>query len=244
MSWSVSFRPAALARCLTIYGCCILLVHFARASSSYSTLVGLSVGSLPWATSAVGSRQPTLASPHPIAARLGTHVLLEVRGAPFVRLNSSATVLAAMHSAVKAGGLTVVNEFVHEFPVQGCSAVLMISESHLSIHTWPEHGYAAVDLFTCGGASSLPCSPHEAVRYEPHDGWRCAGGELAGRGVPGSLWAAVQALLDGLEAGGAMLTWLERGLPAPAVAHLGDPPAPSLGWLAGLENEQGQRPEL
>lgn len=153
--------------------------------------------------------------------------------------------LAAMRSAVQAGGLTTVNEFVHEFPVQGCSAVLMISESHLSIHTWPEHGYAAVDLFTCGGASALPCSPHEAVSYEPHDGWRCAGGELAGRSVPGSLWAAVQALLDGLEAGGAMLTWLERGLPAPAAAHVGDPPAASLGWLAGLENEQGgQRPEL
>lgn len=84
----------------------------------------------------------------PVGVRMGTHILLEVHDAPFDVLNSSARVLSSLYAAVHAGGLTVVGELAHEFPVQGCSAILMISESHLSIHTWPENGYAAV----CSGA--------------------------------------------------------------------------------------------
>jgi S-adenosylmethionine decarboxylase proenzyme len=46
-------------------------------------------------------------------------------------------------------GLTVVQEVTHQFSPHGVSCVLVLAESHLSIHTWPEHGYVAVDLFTC-----------------------------------------------------------------------------------------------
>ena len=172
--------------------------------------------------------------------RFGTHLLLEVSDAPYSTLNSSTSVLAALHAAVEAGGLNVVNQLVHEFPVQGCSAVLMISESHLSIHTWPEHGYAAIDMFTCGAASPLPCAPHQAMRYG-HHGWHCAGGERVS-GATGSLWAAVQALLTSLDASGATLTWLERGLPSQAGSWPREPPPPNFGWLGGLDQEQ--RPEL
>jgi hypothetical protein len=61
-----------------------------------------------------------------VGTRLGTHILLEVTAAPFERLNSSQMVLAAMHAAIEAGGLTVVGELAHQFPVMGFSAVLMI----------------------------------------------------------------------------------------------------------------------
>jgi S-adenosylmethionine decarboxylase proenzyme len=172
--------------------------------------------------------------------RMGTHILLEVTDAPFAVLNSSSQVMGALRAAVAAGGLTVVGEVVHQFPEQGFSAVIMISESHLSVHTWPEAGYAAVDLFTCGAAAPLPCHRGEAMRFGgPDAGWRCADGQLAeGRGA---LWDAAQALLGGLRAGGAALTWLDRGLPG----RPSDPPS-SFGWLGGLEGDSvgGQRPEL
>ena len=177
--------------------------------------------------------------------RLGTHLLLEVSDAPYATLNSSTSVLAALQAAVEAGGLDVVHQVVHEFPVQGCSAVLMISESHLSIHTWPEHGYAAIDMFTCGAESPLPCSSHKWMRYERQrqrqrygQGWHCSSGERAG-GATGSLWAAVQALLIGLDAAAATLTWFERGLPSPPGPRPHEPPPPNFRWL-----DQEQRPEL
>jgi len=47
--------------------------------------------------------------------------------------------------------VTVLNVATHKFEPQGVTAIVMIAESHLSIHTWPEHGYAAVDIFTCNG---------------------------------------------------------------------------------------------
>lgn len=160
-----------------------------------------------------------------ISSRMGTHVLLEVHNAPFAVLNNSASVLAALYAAADAGGLTVVGQMVHEFPVQGCSAVLMISESHLSIHTWPEHGYASVDLFTCGAVSPLPCSPHEPMFFRrPHDsgleGWCCTNGQPVLTATTDSLWAAVQAILVSLGAGSAMLTWFERGIPTSRLPSL------------------------
>lgn len=173
--------------------------------------------------------------------RRGTHIILEVTDAPFAVLNSSSAVLAALHAAVAAGGLTVVGDMVHEFPVQGFSAVLMISESHLSVHTWPEDGYAAVDMFTCGAAAPPPCRAGEVVRFGgASTGWRCADNRPAEGS--GTLWAAVQALLEGMSAGGAALTWFERGLPGPPA----EPPSTFAGWLGGLEGDDlgGIRPEL
>jgi hypothetical protein len=61
-----------------------------------------------------------------VTERMGTHIVLEVHGAPFDRLNSTQIVAGALRSAVAAGGLTVVGELVHQFPVQGVSAILMI----------------------------------------------------------------------------------------------------------------------
>lgn len=55
-----------------------------------------------------------------------------------------------MLHAVSESGATIVTETFRQFEPHGVSGVVVIAESHVAIHTWPEHGYAAVDLFTCG----------------------------------------------------------------------------------------------
>jgi S-adenosylmethionine decarboxylase len=81
---------------------------------------------------------------------LGTHFLLDLAGAPFATLDEPAVVEVALVETVAAMGARVLGVHVHRLSPQGISGVVVISESHLTIHTWPELGEAAVDLFTCG----------------------------------------------------------------------------------------------
>lgn len=64
-----------------------------------------------------------------------------------------------MHAAEETGA-TVIGEIFHQFSPQGVTGVIAIAESHLCVHTWPEHSYAAVDIFTCGEGFA----PREAAR--------------------------------------------------------------------------------
>lgn len=82
---------------------------------------------------------------------LGSHLLIELFGCDMQSLEEETTVGAAMRSAADASLATVVAESFHEFKPYGVSGAVIIQESHYTIHTWPEHGYAAVDLFYCGG---------------------------------------------------------------------------------------------
>jgi S-adenosylmethionine decarboxylase len=84
---------------------------------------------------------------------LGTHFLLDVSGAPFATLDDPILVETLLVDAVKAMGAKVLGIHIHRLSPQGVSGVVVISESHLTIHTWPERGEAAVDLFTCGDAA-------------------------------------------------------------------------------------------
>ncbi len=65
-------------------------------------------------------------------------------------LNSVTQIEAGMKAAALAGNASIVNATFHHFSPHGVSGVLVIKESHLTIHTWPEYNYAAVDIFTCG----------------------------------------------------------------------------------------------
>ena len=58
-----------------------------------------------------------------------------------------------MTEAAKTAGATVVKTVFHHFSPHGISGVVVIAESHLAVHTWPEHGYASIDIFTCGEAA-------------------------------------------------------------------------------------------
>lgn len=92
---------------------------------------------------------------------LGRHILAEFHDCNRQTLNDVGQVEKIMvHAALEAGA--EVREVVfHRFAPQGVSGVVVISESHLAIHTWPELGYAAVDVFTCGDK----VDPWQACNY-------------------------------------------------------------------------------
>lgn len=81
---------------------------------------------------------------------LGRHILVEYYDCNPAVLNDVQRIEAAMVGAADAAHATVINTTFHHFSPFGVSGVVVIQESHLAIHTWPEFGYAAVDLFTCG----------------------------------------------------------------------------------------------
>lgn len=99
---------------------------------------------------------------------LGSHLLVELFGCSAESLKQEGTVGSAMRAAADESDATVVAESFHEFKPYGVSGAVIIQESHYTIHTWPEHGYAAVDLFYCGGTVHV----HKAIdvlrdRFKP-----------------------------------------------------------------------------
>lgn len=82
---------------------------------------------------------------------LGRHILLDVWGVDYEVLNDLERMRDTLFAAAKASGATVVDDSFHRFPVQGLSGILVLAESHITVHTFPEHGYASFDIFTCGG---------------------------------------------------------------------------------------------
>lgn len=92
---------------------------------------------------------------------LGRHVLAEFFECNSNILNSLERIEKLMVDAALECGATVVQKCFHEFNPYGISGVVIISESHFAIHTWPELGYAAVDLFTCG----TKCDPKVAYEF-------------------------------------------------------------------------------
>ena len=99
---------------------------------------------------------------------LVSHLLIELYGCNGRLLEQEETVGLAMREAAQRSEATVVAESFHEFKPYGVSGAVIIQESHYTIHTWPEHGYAAVDLFYCGGTVLV----HRAVevlrsRFKP-----------------------------------------------------------------------------
>ena len=83
---------------------------------------------------------------------LGKHLLLELKGCDKEVLNDLGFLKGALLKAADECGATVLGESFHLFNPQGVSGVVIIAESHIFIHTWPEYGYAAADIFTCGDA--------------------------------------------------------------------------------------------
>ncbi|MCH2044508.1 MAG: polyamine aminopropyltransferase [Saprospiraceae bacterium] len=81
---------------------------------------------------------------------LGRHILVEFFGCSSEILNDVISIEEQMVNAAKEAQATVINSTFHHFSPYGVSGVVVIQESHLAIHTWPEYRYAAVDLFTCG----------------------------------------------------------------------------------------------
>ena len=92
-----------------------------------------------------------------IKTPLGRHVILELMEAS--RLNDEAYMAQALREAATAARATIVHLHTHRFAPQGVSGVAVLAESHISAHTWPEIGYAAFDIYTCGD-----CDPEAGAR--------------------------------------------------------------------------------
>ena len=91
---------------------------------------------------------------------LGRHLLAEFHDCETGALNDPGRIERLMNEAARLSGATVVQSVFHAFSPHGVSGVVVVEESHLAVHTWPEHGYAAVDYFSCG---DVDCAA--AVRY-------------------------------------------------------------------------------
>lgn len=94
----------------------------------------------------------------------GVHLVLEVKDCPFDILDNEKLIREALTQASKQSMSTLLNLTGHKFHPMGVTALALLAESHISIHTWPELGYAAIDIFTCGEHSD----PHKACEFLVH----------------------------------------------------------------------------
>ena len=78
------------------------------------------------------------------------HFLLELYRCNYEKLNDESFLRCTLNNAAKLANATVLNLVSNKFEPQGVTAIALLAESHLSIHTWPEEHYSAVDIFTCG----------------------------------------------------------------------------------------------
>ncbi len=92
---------------------------------------------------------------------LGAHLLIELKECNAKTISNLKEVKAVLISAAEAAEATIIEVAFHEFSPFGISGMVIIAESHLSIHTWPEYKYAAVDIFTCGNI----IKPEKAVAF-------------------------------------------------------------------------------
>jgi S-adenosylmethionine decarboxylase len=92
---------------------------------------------------------------------LGKHLIIELFQCDRAILNNPQTLEQHLLEAVKLSGATIIQPFFHQFSPHGISGIVVIAESHFSVHTWPEYGYCALDIFTCGDQ----IDGHQALKY-------------------------------------------------------------------------------
>ncbi|MFP3505872.1 adenosylmethionine decarboxylase [Burkholderia sp. SIMBA_062] len=91
----------------------------------------------------------------------GVHIIAELSDCDFSRLSDAVRVEDACKQAALHSRATVLSVNRHRFSPVGVSILVFLAESHLSVHTWPEEGYAAVDVYTCGPSTR----PHKAITF-------------------------------------------------------------------------------
>jgi len=81
---------------------------------------------------------------------LGKHILLDLYNCELESLNNVETIEKILEKSAKEANTTILQKSFHKFNPHGISGFILIAESHLSIHVWPEYRYAAIDIYTCG----------------------------------------------------------------------------------------------
>ncbi len=87
----------------------------------------------------------------------GVHLIIDLHGAR--RLNDIEHIDTVLRRCAEAAGATLLHVHLHRFHPDGVSGVAVLAESHIAIHTWPEAGYAALDVFMCGKTDPDRCVP-------------------------------------------------------------------------------------
>ena len=95
----------------------------------------------------------------------GAHLIVDLYGAK--HLDDIDHIENALRRAVAAAGATLLHMHLHHFQPNGVSGVAVLAESHISIHTWPEAGFAALDVFMCGKADPDACVPVFREAFKP-----------------------------------------------------------------------------
>lgn len=95
---------------------------------------------------------------------LGRHAIYELLGGDPTLLDDEDFVKEALTRAAEATGATLLGLITHKFEPQGVTGVALLSESHLSFHSWPEYGYASIDAFTCGDHTDPEAACH-SLKY-------------------------------------------------------------------------------
>jgi S-adenosylmethionine decarboxylase len=100
----------------------------------------------------------------------GRHFILEMWDCNREIVNDVKKITQILSEAVNDAGATIIKQFYHEFNPPGITGVAILTESHISIHTWPEEGYVAVDLFTCGTQTDPKLAEKRFLEgFEPKD---------------------------------------------------------------------------
>ncbi len=96
-----------------------------------------------------------------MAKTLGLHILADLHGVDAERIDRVEDIRNLLETAVKVADLTKISSHYYQFQPHGATGVVLLAESHISIHTWPEHGLATVDVYTCGD----PTKAYRAMEY-------------------------------------------------------------------------------
>ncbi len=96
-----------------------------------------------------------------MAKTLGLHILADIYGVDPARIDRVEDIKDLLETAVKVADLTKISSHYYQFQPHGATGVVLLAESHISIHTWPEHGIATVDVYTCGD----PSKAYRAMDY-------------------------------------------------------------------------------
>lgn len=119
---------------------------------------------------------------HDGAPCAGVHIIIDLHGVEPGRLRDTNLIECAMRECVERSGATLLHIHVHVFDESGgISGVAVLAESHISVHTWPEVGFAAFDVFMCGKANPYTCIAVLEDVFKP--GWREVTVHARGRGV-------------------------------------------------------------
>lgn len=113
----------------------------------------------------------------------GQHILAEYFECDASLLQDISYIKDVLIEGALASHANIVNHFFHPFHPQGVSGVLVLKESHFSIHTWPEWGYASVDIYTCGNCDPLPAClvVHDKIKSSEYELLKINRGNLDNR---------------------------------------------------------------